>query len=493
MAEYIVMPQLGESIVEGTVSKWLVKEGDPVKRYDPVLEVGSDKVDTEVTSTADGAILRIVVPEGKTVKAGTILAVVGQPGEAIGEIPAAIALHAAETTPAEAAPPSPPAITPVVARMAAEHNLDLMKIKGSGAGGRITKKDVLDYLAQRQAAEKVIELPPWEQPGSGDLFKPTDQFVKEVVSAKPEPRVPPQPGQKALAISPVVARLAAQHGVDLNAVRGSGAGGRITKKDILAFVEGRKTAPAAQPVPLATPVPPPSFIAPAPAAGEDEVVVPLTRMRRLIAEHMVLSKHTAPHATSVMEANLSKVVAHRAANKDAFAAKGVRLTFMPYFVQATVTALKAVPEMNSIFREDALVLKRRIHIGMAVAIPDGLMVPVLRDADEKNLLGLARTVNDLAERARLGKLSPGELGGSTFSITNHGTGGSLFAAPVINQPNVGILGIGIIQKRVVVIDDAIAIRPMVYLSLSFDHRAVDGAGADRFLLVVKETLENWTA
>ena len=475
------MPQLGESIVEGTVSKWLVKEGDRVKRYDPVLEVGSDKVDTEVTSTADGTVLRILVPEGKTVNAGTILAVVGEPGEEIGEIPEAIALHAAEAAPAEVTPPPPPAITPVVARMAAEHKIDLTQIKGSGAGGRITKKDVLDYLARQQAAQKAAELPPWEQPGSGDLFKPTDRFVEEAVPAKPEPRVPPQPGQKAGSISPVVARLAAQYGVDLKSVRGSGAGGRVTKKDLLAFVEAREVAPPAPPV-----APPP------PPAGADEVVVPLTRMRRLIAEHMVMSKHTAPHVATVMEADLSKVVAHRAANKAAFAAKGVRLTFMPYFVQATVTALKAVPEMNSVFREDALLLKRRIHIGMAVAVPDGLMVPVIRDADEKNLLGLSRAVNDLAERARLGKLSPDELVGSTFSITNHGTGGSLFATPVINQPNVGILGVGIIQKRVVVIGDAIAIRPMVYLSLSFDHRALDGAGADRFLMVIKETLEQWT-
>ena len=221
-------------------------------------------------------------------------------------------------------------------------------------------------------------------------------------------------------------------------------------------------------------------------------MVPLSRMRKAIAEHMTRSVLTSPRAATFMEADMSRVLAHREKHKDAFARQGVRLTLTPYFIMATIAGLKAVPEVNAVFREDAIVLKRRYHIGVAVAVPDGLVVPVIRDADEYSLIGLARKVNEAAERARAGKLLPDELAGSTFSITNHGVFGSLFGLPIINQPNVGILGFGAIQKRVVVIDDAIAIRPMIYLSFVFDHRVIDGAGADKFLATVKRALEEWT-
>ncbi len=461
MAILVPMPQLGESVVEGTINRWLKKEGDPVEKLEPLLEVASEKVDTEIPAPASGVLLKILVPEGETVEAGTVIAIIGQPGEPIPtNIPKKVDLHAvgaheitaeapAEPAPAAEAPKAEaekpdgkrrrrgPKVTPVVARMAAEYGIDLSKVKGTGKGGRVTKKDLEAYIKQMEAAKAAAppppppaeELPPWEQPGSGQLFQPSkweEEEERPPAVEKPKPAAPP---------------------------------------------------------------PPPA--APRPAAGEEEVVVPLTRMRRAIAEHMSRSVLTSPRAATFMEADLSRVLAHREKHKAAFAERGVRLTLTPYFIMATIAGLKAVPEANAIFRDDAIVLKKYYHIGMAVAVPDGLVVPVIRHADEYSLLGLARKVNDVAERARAGKLLPDELSGSTFSITNHGVFGSLFGLPIINQPNVGILGFGAIQKRVVVIEDAIAIRPMIYLSFVFDHRVLDGAAADKFLATVKKTLEEW--
>jgi 2-oxoglutarate dehydrogenase E2 component (dihydrolipoamide succinyltransferase) len=287
-------------------------------------------------------------------------------------------------------------------------------------------------------------------------------------------------------ISPVVARIASEHHIDISKVKGSGMGGRITKKDVLAYVDGQG-APAKAPVP-----PSPKFAAPMP--GE---VIPHTVIRRRIAEHMVMSKRESPHVTTVMEADFSQVIAHRAANKEAFHRDGVRLTFTAYFVSATMEALKTFPLVNSSWSDDGIVLHREINIGMATDLGDeGLIVPVIKGVDQLSLLGIARTVNDLAERARSKKLNPGEVQNGTFSITNHGVSGSLFAAPIINQPQCAILGVGAIQKRVIVVtdeagNDAMSIRPMVYLSLTFDHRILDGAIADHFLAKIVETLENW--
>jgi 2-oxoglutarate dehydrogenase E2 component (dihydrolipoamide succinyltransferase) len=299
-----------------------------------------------------------------------------------------------------------------------------------------------------------------------------------------------------------VGRIAREHSVDLSQIAGTGLDGRITKKDILAYVAARDQA--ADHSPVTSPLEPQAIAESIPVAapaGADEQLIPHSRLRRLIAEHMVASKRTSPHVTTVMEADMAAVVAHRLAHKAEAAAKGVMLTFTPYFIQAVVAGLKAVPAANAVYRDDGLLLKRRYHIGMATAVADGLLVPVIQDADDYSLLGLARKVNDLAQRARAGQLKPDEIQGSTFTITNHGTSGSLFAMPIINQPNVGILGIGAIQKRAVVIsrghaiepsaDDSIAIRPMVYLSFTFDHRVLDGAGADRFVLTVKQALEGW--
>jgi len=440
MATKILMPQLGESVVEGTVSRWRVQVGDTVKQYDVLLEVSTDKVDTEIPSPVAGTVLSIVAANGETVKAGALIALIGAPGEDV-------AAPGAPTRqpPAQAAAAAPPAsadesrrLSPVVAKMAAEHGIDMAQVPGTGLGGRVTKKDVLAYLEQREMAEPAPAPPtlmPWETPGSGDLFKPAEPWSASAAStAASEPPAPRPPA----AAAPVVAR------------------------------------------------------APAAAAGAaDEELMPLSAMRRSIAKHMVASKFTAPHVTTVFEADLSQVVAHRDAAKAEYERLGVKLTFTPYFVQAVVAALKAHPQVNASFSDDALILKKRVHIGVAVDIGDGLLVPVVKDADDLTLKGLARTIADLAERARTRKLTPDELTGSTFTITNHGVSGSLFATPIINQPNVGILGVGAIQRRVVVVGDAIAIRPMAYLSFTFDHRALDGALADHFAAAVVKHLETW--
>jgi len=452
MATKVIMPQLGESVVEGTITKWLVKEGDEIKRYDPLLEVSSDKVDTEVPSPTDGVILKLLVPEGATVHAGTVIAIIGEAGEQVDTDDAPAQAPAAAEAQPQAAPPEATTssaadsaqqkslgfISPVVARLAAEHNIDLTKVKGTGVRGRIRKKDVLEYIKRQQEAEAAGALPEWEKPGTGELFKP----------AKTE-----------------------------------------------------EYAPLPAPHPATPPPPPPPRPAPPPARMVGDEIAPLSRMRRLIAEHMVQSKHVSPHVTTVFMVDMTRVVQHRYAHKASFAQDGVKLTFTPYFVAATAQALKKHRYANSSWSEEGIVLRRAINIGMATAIEDGLIVPVIKNADSYNLLGLARMVNDLAERARAGKLAPDEIQGATFTITNHGTSGSLFASPIINQPNAGILGVGAIHKEPVVIsqghpllpdpEDYISIRPVTYLSFTFDHRILDGASADAFVAEVKAILENW--
>ena len=419
----VIMPQLGESVVEGTISRWLKAKGEQITEFEPLLEVNTDKVDSEIPSPAAGTLLEILIPAGTTVNAGTLLAWIGEVGEAVpsgGEgTPVTLndASQAGVQAPLPAAPPLTPGrdqgmgfISPVVARIAGEQGVDLMQVGGSGQGGRITKKDVLAYIEQHQ---------------KGLLPDKTTPLIEKAV--------PPAPFQ----------------------------------------------APAPSPTPALVPAP-----------GE---ILPHTPVRRAIAEHMVFSRRTSPHVTTVMEADLSRVVAHRQANKEAFARDGANLTFTAYFIASTVAALKAYPIVNSSWSEAGVVIQREINIGMATSLGEaGLIVPVICNADCLSLLGLARTVNDLAHRARSRQLKPDEVKGGTFTITNHGISGSLFATPIINQPQCGILGVGAIQKRVVVIADAIAIRPMVYVSLTFDHRILDGASADTFLAKVVESLQNWT-
>jgi 2-oxoisovalerate dehydrogenase E2 component (dihydrolipoyl transacylase) len=442
MPTKVIMPQLGESVVEGTITKWLKSKGEPVEEYEPLLEVNTDKVDSEIPSPASGVLLDIIIPEGTTISAGTVLALIGEAGE-----------RALAETPSKRGEPEGKLSQEVQTAVPAAAAHD---------GGAVTV---------------------------------------------------PEPGRdRDLGfISPVVARIANEHKVDLYQVHGTGQGGRITKKDVLAFVEqmgtagpqpGRKT-PVAAPVPERPAPPAPeaaSAVAPAmqetptPLPGE---VISLNPVRKAIADHMVLSKHTSPHVTTIMEVDLSQIVAHRAANKAAFARDGVNLTYTAYFVAATVSALKAHPIVNSSWSEAGIVLHREINVGMATSLGEaGLIVPVIKNADGYSLLGLARAINDLASRARSRQLRPDEVKGGTFTITNHGTSGSLFATPIINQPQCAILGVGAIQKRVVVVDggngaDAIVIRPMAYMSLTFDHRILDGAIADYFLGEVVKYLQNW--
>ena len=409
MATKVFVPRLGEGVDEVTVTKWLKQEGDSIKELEPLLEVNTDKVDTEIPAPATGTVLKIITQEGIAAKVGELLAIIGQPGESIDSGQLAV---------------------------------------GSSAS------------AQKATATPAVQALP-----------------------QTTNRQPPATNRDLGFISPVVAKIAAEHGVDLSQVNGSGLNGRITKNDVLNHVEGKRsqvTSVKTQPANLQ-----PSNLQPG-------TLIKHTTIRKQIAAHMIESKHTSPHVLTVMEADMSHVARHRAANKAAFERDGVNLTFTAYFLSAIVAGLKAYPQTNSSWTDEGLLVHKNINLGMAVSLSEeGLIVPVIKNADNLSLLAMARTVNDLANRARNKKLQPDEVKGGTFTLTNHGVSGSLFAFPVINQPQAGILGVGAMQKRVVVIDDAIAIRPMVYMSFVFDHRILDGASADWFLAKVKETLENW--
>lgn len=423
------MPQLGETVFEGTVARWLKQPGDPVQRQEPLLDITTDKIDTEVPAPAAGFLLKILAVEGATVQVGSVIAYIGDKEE--------------EEIPEEAEGP--------------ERAVESSKETGPPVPSP-------SLFASRRAGDAASDAGP-----AGRAF-----------------------------VSPVVARLSAEHNIDLEEVQGSGRQGRVTKKDLLAYIEAAKRQP-------------PSALSAASAVpGEDEVLQPLSNMRRAIAEHMSRSVRTSPHVVTIFEADMTAVVRHRAAHKEDFAQKGVNLSFTPYIVAAVAAALGQNPKVNSSWTDAGLMLSQRIHVGIAVAVPDGLVVPVIRDTDETNLQGLARAVNDLADRARRGELTPDEVRGGTFTVTNHGTSGSLLGTPIINQPQAAILGVGKICKRAVVksgggldgapadpllpsADDTISIRPMSYLSLAFDHRILDGFGADSFLADVVKRLENWGA
>jgi 2-oxoglutarate dehydrogenase E2 component (dihydrolipoamide succinyltransferase) len=452
------MPQLGESVVEGTVSRWLKNVGDTVIEFEPLLEVSTDKVDTEIPSPASGTLLDIYVQAGQTVERGVLLALIGDAGERPGDDnePQAVAPQQIVSTQNG----NPIAhnggngaytghVTPVVARMAAEHQLDLAKIPGTGRDGRVTKKDVEAYLEQKPSplapllqgeGDKEAELAPWERPGSGDLFKSTSEYGEET---------PPD---------------RAQHVVPL-------------QKPVSPNAAPQRVHPV-EAIPQGT-------------AGE---LVPLSAMRKAIAEHMVRSKlQTSPHVTTVFEIDLTNVLKHREANKEAFARQGINLTLTAYFAAATVKALQANRYLNAQWTNEGIYLHNTVHLGMAVALDEGLIVPIIKNAQDLNLTGLARAINDLSARARAKQLKPDEVQGGTFTISNHGVSGSLFATPIINQPQVGILGVGVVEKRVKVIDDMIAIRPCVYITLTFDHRVADGATGDAFMLTLKEGLEAFSS
>jgi pyruvate dehydrogenase E2 component (dihydrolipoamide acetyltransferase) len=474
LATPVTMPQLGETVVEGTITKWLKKEGETVDRDEPLFEISTDKVDTEVPSPVGGKIVQIKVPEGETVSVGTELALIEAGGD--GQVAAAPAAEAPAETEARAA-----------------------------ETGRVEE--------EREEAEQAEETAPREveEPERG----PAEET--ESTTTRPEPqeerRPPAEPASQAAApfeagtrsqiLSPLVRRLAEENDVDLAQVRGTGTGGRITKKDVLAFAEtghappaAAQGAPASRPAeaPAAPPAEAPAReAAPAPrAAGAREEAVPLTRMRQAIARNMVASIQTSARAWNLVEVNMENVVRTREAAKESFRQReGLNLTYMPFVARAVCEALLEFPDVNSELREDHLVLKHYVNLGIAVALDEGLIVPVVKGADSMNLIGLARAINDVATRARSKKLVPDDVQGGTFTITNPGPFGSIISVPIINPPQCAILAFDAVEKRPVVEGDAIAIRHMVYLSMSWDHRIIDGATAAKFLGRLKQNLETW--
>jgi 2-oxoglutarate dehydrogenase E2 component (dihydrolipoamide succinyltransferase) len=424
---------MGESIVEGTLTKWLKKPGERVERDEPLFEISTDKVDTEIPSPAAGTLAEVLVEEGKTVGINTVVARIDEAGGA-----------------AKAAqPPSPPAAQPAPPQRATPQ-------------------------PEPPAAETIQPAPAPEQ-------------VEDTAPA----------GEPAGPLSPLVRKMARENDIDLSRVKGTGAGGRITKQDLEAFLAqpaAQPAAPAAAAAPRPQPVAAPAPSAPLPLAGAAKTrIEPLSTMRIKIAEHMVMSKRTSPHVTTVHRVDMTAVAKTRERNKAVFQQNyGFSLTYLPFVARAAVVALRQFPLLNASLDNNNIIYHNEMNIGIAVALENGLIVPVIRAADEKNVLGLQRSIVDLATRARSRQLKPEEVQGGTFSITNFGSFGSLMGTPVINQPQVAILGVGTVDKTPVVIDDAIAIRSICHLSLSFDHRLIDGALADQFMTRLKQVLESWS-
>jgi pyruvate dehydrogenase E2 component (dihydrolipoamide acetyltransferase) len=475
MAVDVVMPQMGESIFEGTITKWLKKPGDKVERDEPLFEISTDKVDAEIPSPSAGVLKEVKVSEGQTVPIQTVVAVIDAAG-------AGAAAEAPSPTPAAAKPAS-----------RTQPKFEATQPPSSLGAAPRTAAD-----SQKPAFAPPPTVPARPAPAPSEFEQPS---------------MAGSSGEK-IRSSPLVRRMAREHNIDLAQVPGTGAGGRVSKHDILQAINGtaaRSVQPGVQElggaIPFRAPAAP-SVAAPSgvPGSAVLETAVPRERlyfghyqvqpmsvMRQKIAEHMVLSKRVSAHVYSVDEADVTAIASLRARSKDKFEqTTGTKLTFMPFFVRAAVEALRAFPTVNSSVDGTNIVLHKECNVGIAVALDWGLIVPVIKNAEEKNFLGIARSINDLAERARAKKLKPEEVAESTFSITNPGVFGGLFGLPVINQPNVAILGLGTIEKRPVVIEDGIAIRSMVYLTLSYDHRVVDGAIAHQFMGKLKHTLENWS-
>ena len=411
MPTNVVMPQMGESIAEGTIVRWIKKIGEPVDRDEPLFEISTDKVDAEIPSPVAGVLADIRVKEGETVPVNSVVAVIGAAGEAVEQaagLPEAAAGQPDEDQEAE----------------------DAAGAEGDGGTNGASRDEL-----RRQKS------------------------------------------------SPLVRRIAKEHDVDLKLVKGTGISGRVTKHDILGYIE---SARAQQPASGGAPAQGPVF-----QPGERVRIEPMSVMRRKIAEHMVLSARTSPHVYSVYEVNFARVAALREKHREQYEAAGAKLTYTAFIAKVIVDALRQFPTANASVDGDKIVYKQDVNLGIAVALDNGLIVPVIKKADERNLLGLSRAINDVANRARTKKLNPDEVQAGTFTITNPGIFGALYGLPLINQPQVAILGVGTIEKRAVVIDDAIAIRPMCHLTLGYDHRLIDGADAGRFLSFVKERLERF--
>jgi 2-oxoglutarate dehydrogenase E2 component (dihydrolipoamide succinyltransferase) len=442
----VLMPQMGESIVEGTITRWIKKVGDKVERDEPLFEISTDKVDSEVPAPAAGVLERIYVEEGQTVAINTKVARIGD---------------------------------------------------GSSAG-----KDEEPEITAAEAKKKGI---PTEEPAKAAPTPPSEPVATPGKETRAPQQAQPEPSRDGDRIrsSPLVRKMAKEHGIDLHEVEGTGQGGRISKRDVEVYLKHREEKPKAAPAPAASAAQRPAaapvsdlFAAfrPAPEARFGEYSVePLSTMRQRIAEHMVLTKRLSPHVSTVHQIDATKIADLRAKAKDKFLEQnGVKLTFLPFFLRAAAAALKAFPTVNASLDGSDVIYHRDINIGIAVALDWGLIVPVIRKVDEKSILGLQRAVNDLAERARKKQLKPEEIQQGTFSISNYGSFGSLFATPAINQPQAAILGLGAVHKAPVVIDDAIAIRSISYVTLSFDHRVIDGAVADQFVSHLKAGIESWS-
>ena len=478
----IQMPQLGETIVEGTILKWLKREGEEIERDEPLFEISTDKVDTEVPSPVSGTVSKILVEEGQTVPVGTDLAEVSEDGQAAGTGAAAPA--------AEASAPQAPAAEPAAQPGAAAES------------------------AQAVAEGSAAEMPAAEPatPQGEAASTPNELAAPAAAAPVPESGALPDRGPRSRILSPLVRRLADEHGLDLSTIEGTGTGGRITKKDVMAVIEsgGAAAAAAAPAAAPATAEVPPAAAAPAPvpaapvapaaaapaaqtvAPGAGEEIVPVDHIRKTIGQHMVASVQTSARAWTMVEVNVDHLVKLRDRAKEAFKEKyGVSLTYLPFVIRATCDALLTHPEVNSQLRGEEIVLHRFVNMGIAVSYDKGLIVPVIKGADAMNTVGLARSIADLAARARAHQLKPDEVQGSTFTITNPGPYGSVVSVPIINQPNTGILSLDAITKRAVVIEDTIAIRSMVNISMSWDHRTIDGEIATRFLARVKQNLESW--
>ena len=493
MATEILMPQMGESIAEGTITRWLVKVGDRVERDQPVLEISTDKVDAEIPSPATGVVVAIHRLEGETVPVNQVVGLIASEAELAAPAPEPVvaAVPAAEPVAAEAeaeveeealAEESAEGLTleerirrfssPLVRSIAEKEGVDLRQVPGTGIHGRVTKKDIADYLEARQNAPVVAATPviAATQPAAQDPSDRSDRSDPSD-SLKPAAATQPQttPAPAAATLPPAAAAAAAP-------------------------------APAAPtPAPAAAPAPTQAasgFHVPAYLPGENVQIEPMSRIRQITAQHMVYSKSTSAHVSTVFHIDMTRIARLRDKVKDRFAREvGTKLTFMPFIFRAVCHGLRKYPQINAAIDGTNIVYKKDINLGIAVAMPNGLIVPVIKKADEKSLVGLARAANDLADRARTKKLKPEDVQAGTFTITNPGVFGSQFGTPVINQPQVAILGIGTIEKRPIVMtdddgNDAIAIRTMSYFAITFDHRLIDGADADHFMNTVKATLEN---
>jgi len=433
MSTNVMMPQMGESIAEGTIVRWIKKVGDPIDKDEPLFEISTDKVDAEIPSPGAGVILEIKVKEGETVPVNSVVAVIGGAGEK----------PAAGAAPAVTAPPPTASSAP------------------DGSAAPPPDAGPSEPMAARTPGPAVASAAPSEPQTLAELRRQRS--------------------------SPVVRKIAKEHGIDITELNGTGISGRVTKKDILAYVEsGPATARSPQAPPARPFGAPPAF-----KPGEDVRVEKMSVMRKKIADHMVMSVHTSAHVYSAYEVDFSQVEKLRKAKKAEYEAAGTKLTYTAFIAKATVDTIRQFPFSNASLDGDNVVYKRDINLGIAVALESGLIVPVIRNADERSMLGLCRAIQDLAHRARTKQLKPEEVQGGTFTITNPGIFGAVFGLPIISQPQVAILGVGSVDKRVVVVDDMIAIHPMCYLTLGFDHRLIDGADAGRFLQALKDRLQGF--